>query len=119
MDIDYMPTICTIRFSIERKDDAFIDKVCFVSLLQQKFNGEVDDAHTWKEPLAEGGKRKWYVYRIKFSDLTIFGHAQSHCYSNLRTNGEIKSSYIGALDHNDMGRRIAMELKQQAKDNPR
>ncbi|MGN2242345.1 hypothetical protein ACFWZU_02415 [Frateuria sp. GZRR33] len=98
-----------IWFDVEAKDDAHLDELSFVGLIENKFNGIVSSARR------DGrGVNAIYEIKLRFREFDEYSHAQAHCSANLDKDGRIAKHYIGALQYADPNHRHAQELKSLA-----
>jgi hypothetical protein len=99
-----------IDFNVRLKGDDLDDQLAFIVLVKMRFDGEITGIGPH---FIRGDGKKFGMITVSFPNYVSWDDARAHCNSHLDENGVVNTSYQGALDRADPGRRESTELKRQ------
>lgn len=104
-----------ITFHLLSSENEIIENLSFVHLVKMKFGGdEVNCSSVHAE-----GNDEYIVVTISFPDWSATDNAKAHCNQNIGQDGNVISSYKGALLRADPSHVIAQSIMKRALSNKR
>lgn len=104
-----------ITFHLLSSENELIKNLSFVQLVMMKFDGDEVDCNS----IHAEGNDEYIVVTISFPDWSKASNAKAHCNQNIDQDGNVISSYKGALLRADPGYVKAQSIMKRALSNKR
>lgn len=99
-----------ITFYLFSSENEVVENLSFVHLVKMKFGGDEVNSHS----VHAEGNDEYIVVTISFPDWSAADNAKAHCNQSIGQDGNVISSYKGALLRADPRHAIAQSMMKRA-----